>query len=279
MRARSSRTPAAPGTGPKTEKLALDRLDVQAPSQPLWHYRLGRTAAGAFTWLYSSCHVEGAENLPEGPAVLCFSHQNWIDPIVLMAALPPSPHCRFFGPEQNDMTRGVRNRLMRWAGIAIPFPVGRRGLVAATRRAEELLAAGDWVGIAGEGRIHSGEAVILPLMDGPAYLAIWAGVPLVPIAINGTSWLAFRRRVRIRIGKPLETERPADRTLIPRAVAALTGQARASLLELASGYPDPPRTRFLGAWLTELFNEWPEGGRPAVPAREQASGISPRGAR
>jgi 1-acyl-sn-glycerol-3-phosphate acyltransferase len=255
------------------------QFDVQAPLQPAWRSSLLRLACRAFTTVYARREVDGLENLPTGPAVLCFSHQNWIDPIFLLAALPGKPRCTFFGPAQNEMRHGFRNRLMRWSGMCIPFPRARRSLVAATRRAERLLGMGHWVAIAGEGRIHSGEAVVLPLMEGPAYLSLRAGLPLVPIAINGTSWLAFRRRVRIRIGRPIEVRRVAARSGMPDAVADLTNRARLDLVALASGYPDPPPGHLVGGWFTELFNDWPEGARPAVPGREKVPGTSPRGAR
>jgi hypothetical protein len=32
--------------------------------------------------------------------------------------------------------------------------------------------------------------------------------------------------------------------------------------ELAAGFPERPRPGRFGTWLTELFNDWPEGGRP-----------------
>jgi 1-acyl-sn-glycerol-3-phosphate acyltransferase len=205
--------------------------------------------------------------LEGGPAILCFSHQNWLDPIFVIAALGPQPRCAFFGPQEEDMRRGVRNRLLRWAGVAVPYQPGRRGLVAATRRVEQILAAGERVAIAGEGRIHAGEAVVLPLLDGPAHLALRSGVPLVPVAVNGTSWLAFRRRVRISVGRPIEPLHGRGGRPDSAAVAALTEAARSALLELVADWPDPPRSRWIGGWLTELFNVWPEGSRPAVPPR------------
>jgi 1-acyl-sn-glycerol-3-phosphate acyltransferase len=244
-----------------------DRLEDQAPLRPAWRYRVTRLAAAILAHAYTGCWAEGRSNIPRRPVVLCFSHQNWADPAYVLAALPARPCCHFFGPEQEDMRRGVRNRLMRWAGIAVPYQPGRRGLVAATRRAEELLRRGDSVAIAGEGRIHAGEAVILPLLEGPAYLALRAGVPLVPVAINGTSWLGFRRRVRVRIGQPIDAEGSSDEHVDPAAVAALTARTREDLLLLTAGFPDPPKSRWLGGWLTELFNEWPEGVRPQPPAR------------
>ena len=41
---------------------------------------------------------------------------NWMDPFVLMAALPCRPRLYFFGPKEEDMAVGGRNRLMRWTG-------------------------------------------------------------------------------------------------------------------------------------------------------------------
>jgi len=246
------------------------RLDQQAPPRPLWRYRAIRFTLGILTRTYADFGVEGAELLPAGPSILCFSHQNWIDPFFLISAFPARPRTHFFGPEQEDMTRGFRNRLMRWAGVAVPYRPGRRGLVAATRRVEELLAAGDCLAIAGEGRIHAGEGVVLPLLDGPAHLALRSGVPLVPVAINGTSWLAFRRRVRVRIGQPIEPVAGGSRRPTAADIEELTAEARAVLLGLVADFPDPPRSRWIGGRLTELFNDWPEGARPPVPPRTAA---------
>jgi 1-acyl-sn-glycerol-3-phosphate acyltransferase len=243
------------------------RLDEQAPPRPLWRYRLIRLALRIVTNAYSSLRLEGAEMLPAGPSILCFSHQNWIDPFFLISALPERPRTHFFGPEQEDMTRGFRNGLMRWGGVAVPYRPGRRGLVAATGRVEELLAGGDRIAIAGEGRIHAGEGVVLPLLEGPAYMALRSGVPLVPVAVNGTSWLAFRRRVRVRIGRPVAAAGDGSRSATSEAVEAMTAEVQAALLELVSDFPDPPRSCWIGGRLTELFNDWPEGARPPVPPR------------
>ena len=72
-----------------------------------------------------------------------------------------------------------------------------------------MIRDGGIVAIAGEGRIHPGERDLLPLSEGAAYFALRSGVPLVPIAINGTSWLRFGGRVRVLVGEPLAaTGRP-----------------------------------------------------------------------
>ncbi len=92
------------------------------------------------------------------------------------------------------------------------------------------------------------------------------------MAINGTSWLAFGRRVRVRIGQPIApTGRPTR-----DAVAELNAQAWTALHELVADYPDPIPPRPGSPWyrLTEAFNEWPEGGRPARARERPTRGIS-----
>ena len=226
-------------------------------------YSVTRAVASILVRLVFRLRLEGRDRLPSGPAVLCFSHQSWTDPFVLMASLPWRPRLYLFGPKEEDMGRGARNRLMTWSGTAVPYKPGKGDLREVTRRVQAVLAAGGVLAIAGEGRIHAGERVVLPLSDGPAFFALRAAVPMVPVAINGTSWLALRRRVRVRIGTPIEpTGRPTS-----EATAQLTAQVQRALVALCAGYPDPtpPRAGSLSARLTEVFNEWPEGERPPVP--------------
>jgi 1-acyl-sn-glycerol-3-phosphate acyltransferase len=180
----------------------------------------------------------------------------------VLGVLPKARRVYFFGPEEKDMRRGARNRLMRWFGLVIPFAPGARGLLAATHRAAELARAGACIAIAGEGRIHSGETIVLPLKEGPAYIALRAGTPLVPIAVNGTGWLGFRRRVRVRFGPPIHLVSDVPGRPKAEEVADLTEQAQRSLDGLVRGFGDQPRPGALGRWLTELFNDWPGGVRP-----------------
>jgi 1-acyl-sn-glycerol-3-phosphate acyltransferase len=254
-----------PDAGPRA-----GRFDDQAPVRPLWRYRVARIAARVGTGLLFGLRTEGLDNLPAGPSILCFNHQNWTDPIFALRALPLRPRTSFFGPQEADMRTGFRNRLMRWIGVVVPFRPGRRGLAAAMRRVEELFAAGERLGIFGEGRIHSGEAALLPLEEGTAYMALRCGVPIVPAAVNGTSWLVFRRRVRIRFGRPIDPARFADLDQAA-AVSALTDAVGRAILDLVRDYPDPPPSRWFGGWITELFNDWPGGSRPPVPPRGEAA--------
>jgi len=205
--------------------------------------------------------VEGADRLPPGPALLCFNHQSWFDPFVIIARLPPSPVLMFFGPREADMRVGWRNHLIAWSHRCIPYRPAKDNLLTVSRRAEALLAAGARIVIAPEGRIHVGESVLLPLEKGAAFLAMRGRVPLVPVAINGVGWLRFRGRVRLRVGEPIPTGgRPTK-----EAVAAASDRLAAALLVLTADWPDAPPPGPVWSWLTELYNDWPEGRRPQAP--------------
>ena len=225
-------------------------------------YYAARLAASVVTRGWMRVRLEGRERLPAGPAIYCFNHLSWSDPFVLMATLPFRPRLFFFGPKEEDMRVGGRNRVMHWTGTAIPYKPGKNDLLEVTRRVGGVIRDGGIVAIAGEGRIHPGERDLLPLSEGAAYFALRNGVPLVPIAINGTSWLTFGGRVRVRVGEPLAvTGRPTR-----DAVERLTEAAWTSLHELVADAPDVPVPGRLGRWLTEQFNDWPEGSREAASA-------------
>ena len=228
-------------------------------------YVLARTVSKILVRSMLRTSVEGRENLPEGPYLICFSHGSWADPFVLMAVLPWRPRLYFFGPKEEDMSRGGRNRLMRWAGNAVPYRPGKNDLLDATRRVKAVFDAGGVLAIAGEGRVHAHEGEVLPLNEGAAYFALRAGIPIVPLVIGGLSWFSIGSRVRVRLGRPIETSGRPTREV----VEALTAETFTALTELSRnpGGPGGGRNPLrrpgpFGRWLTELFNEWPEGGRP-----------------
>jgi 1-acyl-sn-glycerol-3-phosphate acyltransferase len=219
-----------------------------------------RLVSWALIRAYIRPRLVGRERLPAGPAIYCFNHMNWSDPFILMAILPFRPRLYFFGPKEDDMAVGGRNRLMAWTRSSVPYRPGKNDLLEATRRVRAVLASGGVLAIAGEGRIHASERELLPLEEGPAYFALRSGVPLVPIAIHGTSWLRLGRRVTVTVGEPLIGIGRPNR----EAVDELTARCWSSLHALVADQAELAEPGPVGRWVTEVFNDWPEGERPVA---------------
>jgi 1-acyl-sn-glycerol-3-phosphate acyltransferase len=246
----------------------LPRSDVPRWSRTLRYYS-SRLVVGLLMRLLFRLRVEGRQNLPKGPALYCFNHLNWTDPFLLYSTLPLRPRLYLFGPKEDDLRVGPRNRLMYWTGVAVPYRPAKSDLLEVTRRVAAVFEVGGVLAIAGEGRIHVGERELLEIQDGAAYFALRAGVPIVPLAINGTSWLGFRRTLRVRIGRPIPTGGRAT----SEAVAALTAASWRALKSLVEDAPEPAVPGRFGRWLTERFNDWPEGSREASAEVRGPSGI------
>jgi 1-acyl-sn-glycerol-3-phosphate acyltransferase len=246
----------------------LPRSDLPRWSRTLRYY-VSRLVVGLVMRLLFRLRLEGREHLPGGPALYCFNHLSWTDPFLLYSTLPLRPRLYFFGPKEDDLRVGPRNRLMYWTATAVPYRPAKTDLLDVARRVSAVFEAGGVLAIAGEGRIHVGEQELLALQDGAAYFALRSGVPIVPVAVNGGSWLDFRRTLRVKIGRPIPTGGRAT----SEAVAALTTATWQALKALVADVPEPAVPGRFGRRLTELFNDWPEGSREASAEVRGPSGI------
>jgi 1-acyl-sn-glycerol-3-phosphate acyltransferase len=242
---------------------------------PAWRRTVRYHLMRSFLWFVLRCwlrfRLEGFERLPRGPYVACINHPGWLDPMVVYAVWPPSPRVHIYGPKEDDMTVGGKNRLIDWVGNAVPFDPRKARLLTSAKRAVAVLDAGRVLVVAGEGRLTEDEDVVLPLNEGPAFFAIRAGVPLVAVAINGTRWLRFGKAIRVRVGEPIATTGlRADR----ETVRALTDRLQATLGEMVLGYPDQAVPGPFGRWLTELFAERPWRTPQLQAAAPETAGVS-----
>ena len=266
------RPPAAPTGRSKTARpTGAHGTEGLHPLRQTIRTWASRIASWLVVRAYLRVGLDGRERLPGTPAIYCFNHLSWADPFLLMALLPMRPRLTFFGPKEEDMSVGGRNRLMTWTGATIPYRPGKVDLLEATRRVHAVIAAGGVVAIAGEGRIQPFESQLRPLSEGAAYFALREHVPLIPIAIHGTSWLAFGRRVRVVVGEPIAADGRASR----ENVDALTARAWGALHDLVRHQPEQPRPGPVGRWVTEQFNDWPEGDRAAAEAAAAALARQP----
>lgn len=207
------------------------------------------------TGAYVRVSVEGAERLPRGTGyIVAFNHPSWLDPLFIAGWWPDrSRPVYIFGPREQDMSVGFRNRLITWTGRGVPFQPGGADALDATRRSLAVLRAGGMLAIAGEGRLSDHEGDPLPFEPGVGHFAQLARVPVVPLSVDGTRWVHLRSHVRLVIGEPID---PADYRG-RAAAAALSEAVRDRVAAGLTGVADRPRPGALGAWVSELFNDRP----------------------
>lgn len=125
--------------------------------------------------------------LPDGPVVVAANHFSNLDPVVVsMAAQRP---IRYLAVDELYGNSAFFDRLTLWLG-AIPMSRTRAPL-GALRTALVELAAGGTIGLFPEGvRVWNWGEV--ESKRGAAWLALRAGVPLVPVAIWGTDLVMGR---------------------------------------------------------------------------------------
>lgn len=182
------------------------------PDAPSWLFgRFLLAVARAIVMPLFRVRVSGWENLPkEGAYILAGNHVSYLDPVVLAIIMKEAPH--FMGHSEL-----FENKLLGWILPRVwAFPVHRgepdREAIA---RATKLLQGGEVVGIFPEGtRVAPGTtADEAPLHLGAAFIAMRAGVPVVPVGIAGTdkalppgSKMVHFSRIRVRFAKPVFAE-------------------------------------------------------------------------
>lgn len=165
-----------------------------------------RHPIGAAAKWFFDLHVTGGERLPDGPYVLAANHLSFVDPVLM--TLVAEENVRYMAVASLFETSHLFDRLISFFG-AIPTPRDRVP-VAAVRAALEELDAGRPVGVFPEGRRVAHWREETP-QRGAAWLALAAGVPLVPVAMQGsqqTLGLAHRSFRRTAIG--VWVENPID---------------------------------------------------------------------
>jgi 1-acyl-sn-glycerol-3-phosphate acyltransferase len=240
----------------------LPRGDLSERQRSFRHW-FSRMLASAVIRPWFRVTVVHPERFTREPAVYFFNHLSWMDTLLVICTLPKQPRVYMYGPKQEDIHAGGRNRFMWWTGIPVPFSPRKDDLLTSVKRAQAVFDSGGVLAIAPEGSIHVHEGDLLPFEEGAAYLALRAGVPIVPLAITGTSWARFRGRIEVRVGEPIQTgERPTR-----EAVARYTGLTWHALRAMIADDRDLPPPGRIERWFTDMFNDWGEGGRAAASKR------------
>jgi 1-acyl-sn-glycerol-3-phosphate acyltransferase len=240
----------------------LPRGDLGRTQRWFRHW-FSRTVAGILMKGWFRITIVHPERFLHEPCVYAFNHMSWMDPLLLLGTFPSQPRLFFYGPKEPNLREGGRNRFMFWTGIPVPFSPLKDDLLTSVRYVQAVFDTGGALAIAPEGTIHVHEGDLLPFEEGAAYLALRAGVPIVPVAITGISVAGFRGRVLIRLGEAIRPEGRPTRGNVAR-YSAITWHALRSMVDGDVELRTPGRfTR----WLTDLFNDWGEGGREAAARR------------
>lgn len=198
-------------------------------------YRVARDFLVAFSSTYWRMRVVGRAHVPPGAFVLAPVHRSNID--TPLAAGVTRRRLRFMGKDTMWKHRGPG-----WLFTALGgFPV-KRGTAdrVAMRLCLDVLAGGEPLVVFPEGGRRSGP-VVGEISEGAAYLAIRAGVPIVPVGIGGSeramtkgSWVLRPVRTAVVIGPPLypPPAGPGAKRAPRRVVHELTEQLRAELQRL-----------------------------------------------
>jgi len=85
----------------------------------------------------------GQEHLPDGGyLVVAAAHRGWMDPFVVLHALPPEPRARFLGSAASTFTSPWREWLARRLGGLLPVWRGGLGVEQHVGSARAVLAGG-----------------------------------------------------------------------------------------------------------------------------------------
>jgi 1-acyl-sn-glycerol-3-phosphate acyltransferase len=168
-------------------------------------------------WCKSSArglHVEvvesGLSNVPPSPFVYCANHQSLLDILVLGSVLP------------GDFKWAAKRSLMKipflgWhlqlAGhVPVDRGAGTRAAAEVIGRFTKVLEAGKPLLVFPEGT-RSEDGLLRGFKNGSFYAAVRAGVPVVPVALEGTHLLMKKgafdtgdgtmRTVKVKVGAPI----------------------------------------------------------------------------
>ncbi len=198
-------------------------------------YYVARALVAAFTRLWTRMGIEGRQHIPRsGAFVLAPVHRSNMDTPI--SACLTRRRLRFMGKDTL-----WRNGVVSWFLSALGgFPV-TRGTAdrEALHRCIAVVQAGEPLVLFPEGERKSGPTV-QPLFDGAAYVALKAGVPIVPVGIGGSEAVMpkgarFIRpsKVHVIIGPPITAPPSVTAGRIPRsAVREVSAELHETLQRL-----------------------------------------------
>ncbi len=218
-------------------------------------YLLGRAILfGLFRFKVTTA---GREHLPKhgGYLLVAGAHRGWMDPLVVLHALPQEPRVWFLGSGASTFTSGWKEWLIRRVGGLLPVWRGGVGIDGHVRAAQAVIRNGAVFAQMPEGTVNGPAGRLGPFRPGAGVIALRTRAQIVPMAIAGTEELYIGRRMASRIlpatsieellGPGWDGVAPAantreELTLARRITEALAARIEPVVVELYAGTVDPP---------------------------------------
>jgi 1-acyl-sn-glycerol-3-phosphate acyltransferase len=144
--------------------------------------------------------VSGREHLPPGGyLVIAAAHRGWMDPFIVVHALPVEPRVWFLGSAPSTFTSRSRERFIHRLGGLLPVWRGGLGIDAHVAAARAVVGNGAVFAQMPEGTVSGPPGRIGPFRAGAALIALRTGAPIVPLAMAGTEELYVGRRLASRV--------------------------------------------------------------------------------
>lgn len=251
----------------------LDWLGRPPESHGPWLYHVLRLVARfvCFVVFRFRIRTSGQGLLPtdRGYFLVAAAHRGWMDPFVVMHAVPAEPRCWFLGSAPSTFTARWREVLIHRLGGLLPVWRGGVGIEQHVASARAVIANGGVFVQMPEGTVSGPAGRLGTMRTGWAIIAMRVDAPIVPVAIAGTEELYLGRRLASRVlphrsarelaDLPSAAPFPAPGSREELALARTMTERLAAIMgpvveELHPGTVDPPsHPRRLRARLTWLL--------------------------
>ncbi|MFZ9707625.1 MAG: lysophospholipid acyltransferase family protein [Ilumatobacteraceae bacterium] len=194
-------------------------------------YSLVRNLLLVLCKLWFRVSVSGREHLPNsGPYIIAPVHRSNID--TPLSAFVTRRRVRFMGKDSLWKQKQIGAFLSLLGG----FPVTRGTAdLEALKRCVSVLDAGEPLVMFPEGTRQSGPT-LHPLFEGPAYVALKRGVPIVPVGIGGServmrkgSKMIWPHKCHVTIGEAISVEHGGSGRVDRERMTQITAELAARL--------------------------------------------------
>jgi 1-acyl-sn-glycerol-3-phosphate acyltransferase len=144
--------------------------------------------------------TSGQEHVPPGGYLLvCAVHRGWMDPFLVLHALPVEPRAWFLGSGPSAFTQRWRESLLRRIGGMLPVWRGGLGVDQHVDSARAVVDRGGVFVLFPEGGVGGPPDRPAPFRFGAALIALRTSAPIVPFAMAGSAELYVGKRMATRI--------------------------------------------------------------------------------